>query len=526
MYPQTLIDQFQAHVRRRGDAACLILGDWDLSWNEVEAWSELFAQQLHDAYGVGPGRTVGLLLRNSAELVVAFLAVQKLGAIASCLNTRISVDATLQTVRAEDHAVVLIGPSFADSFASALTAGQEVRVMVLGENEPPDVLASVREHGRITSEARPTDLCNIFHTSGTTGFPKGAALTHVTQTISGLQYALEMGVSRKDVGLSAAPMVIGAATNFFVCFTIVVGAPLVLLPEPTPRAVRSSLYRDGVTAMFAVPTQLHAFLSETDPSLGAPAALRIVRTGGSSLTVETIRRIRAEWHAEVVNTYGTTESGTAITTMHTAYDAEEKWATIGKAAYFQEVMVQPVDPDGSEVAERRTTFGQLLNRGPQAIDHYHLRPESPLKDTDGWQSTRDVVEVDDDGYLSIVDRLDNVIVSGGENIYPQAVENVLLESPRVADAAVGSVPDEVWGERVVALIVSADDEDVDVDALRSELGALFESSTAARAHWRPREYRFVDAIPRNILGKIDRTEIRDLVRRLSSPDVSACRRHW
>lgn len=499
----TLADRFANHVNRSPSAPCLLYGDRIYSWREVDTITDGLAALLHER-GVGPGDVVGILLRNSPEIAWAFTACQKLGAISSCLNIRVAPEAIRGSIELERHRVLLCGASL-QQVVDATDPPGGVDVVVLGED------GSVPEawDRPLADSARPTvaesDLCNVIHTSGTTGVPKGAAFTHTTQALSGIQYALEMGLDRGHMGLTAAPIVIGAATNFFACYLFVVGAPQVLMLDPRPRAVLDAIARHGVTELFAVPTQMQQLLLELRS--GEPvdvSSLRLVRTGGSPVDAGLVRAIRDILGAEVLNTYGTTESCTAVTGMHSGFDPPEKWSSIGKASYFQEVCVEPVD-DGSSAAGDavQPTRGQLLNRGPQAAETQFMLSEQRLVDADGWQHTRDIVEVDGDGYLYPIDRLDNVIISGGENIFPQLLEQVIDAHEDVLESGVTSLADETWGELVVALVVPVPGRELTREAIDEHC----RSSPRIPRHWRPRKVAFVEELPRNILGKLDRSAV-------------------
>lgn len=502
----TLDQQFRGHVQRSPSEACLFYGDVVYSWREVDEAADVVAGALQER-GVEAGDLVGVLMKNTPELAWTFVACQKLGAAASLLNTRVSPDAILSMIENEQHRVVVCGDSFEQIY-------RDVRLQTL----PVDVVVAA-EDGQSRSDWAGTEgaspagtavlesaVCSVIHTSGTTGNPKGSAFTHKSQTLSGLQYALEMGLDRTRVGLAAAPIVVGAATNFFVSYLFVVGAAQVLVKESDPDALLDALTRRRVSEIFAVPAQIHQLLRRLERRGDVDAgSLRLIRTGGSPVSTEMIRAARDSFGADVLNTYGTTESCTAITVMNTAVDAPEKWESIGKPSYFQEVLIEAADVGHGE-EPGATLRGHLLNRGPQAAETEFRRPDRQLKDADGWQHTRDVVEVDDDGYIYLIDRVDNVIISGGENIYPQAVERVIHDEPRVSDVGVSSVPDDEWGEKVVALIVPEDG--VGLDAEDIERRCL--STTQIPKHWRPRSIGFVDELPRNILGKLDRKALREL----------------
>lgn len=513
----TLAERFAETVARWPGQPALLDGERVLTWGALDVESDRLASFLASEAGVRRDDVVGLLLTNRAEFGIGFVACQKLGAISSCLNFRIAADALAAAVVHEDQRALLHNEEFAPAVRHARTRAPSCScVSVEGDGHTPP-LAELAERGAgppDVASPRPRDLCNVIHTSGTTGMPKGAAFTQETQMLSGIQYCLEMALDRGRVGMSLAPVVIGAATNFFVSYLFVAGARQVMAGDYEPAAALRLIERHGVTEVFAVPTQIYqmAEAARESPEVDL-SSLRLIRTGGSAMPRELVRQARESLGCDILNTYGTTESCTAVTNMHTAHDPPEKWGSIGKPTYFQEVRVIPVGDGeaGPDDVIDPPGRGQLINRGPQAADCEFRAPDRPLKDDRGWQYTRDVVEVDEDGYLSPVDRLDNVIISGGENVYPQEVELFLARHPDVEDVAVMGVPDPEWGERVCALIVARDARLTPEEIERFSL----EGPGFAR-HKRPRMVGFVDSLPRNILGKLDRAALPALYREATS----------
>jgi fatty-acyl-CoA synthase len=301
-------------------------------------------------------------------------------------------------------------------------------------------------------------------------------------------------------------VVIGAATNVFVAY-LFVGATQVMIGDYDAEKALRLVARHKVTEVFAVPTQMYQMV-EARPKLGgfATTSLRLLRSGGSPLPHTLLRELRRVLGCEVLNTYGTTESCTAITTCHTGLEPEEKWESIGRPSYFQEGRVIRAADGAATSTDAQVVApgeGQLINRGPQCIADYFRTPEETLHARDGWQYTRDIVRIDPDGYIHPVDRMDNVIISGGENIYPQEVEFFLSKHPAIADVAVCGVTDTKWGQLVKALIVrrrpDLTPEDVDRYCLDSD---------ELPRNRRPKVIEFVNELPRNVLGKIDRTALR------------------
>jgi fatty-acyl-CoA synthase len=491
----TLRDAFLANVSRWPGRSALIDGERVYSWSQIDAGVNRLARFLAHL-GVKKGDGVGLLLYNCGEFALGFFACQKLGAVSSCLNYRLSAASIAYTVEQENLKALIFNAPLAAGAAEAMKRPASCRFVCVGAPAPEGALPFEGSAEFPATEPppvgiRPHDLCNVIHTSGTTGRPKGAAFTHETQILSAIQYCLEMGLDRGHVGMSLAPVVIGAATNFFVAYGFV-GAAQVMIGEYEARKALRLIAAHKVTECFAVPTQMYQMAQARGELAGLDlSSLRLLRTGGSVLPRELLHRVRRALGCEVLNTYGTTESCTAITACHTGMEPEEKWESIGKPSYFQEVRVVRV---GGE--------GQLINRGAQCVADYYCTPGEKLRARDGWQYTRDVVRVDRDGYLYPVDRMDNVIISGGENIYPQEIEFFLAKHPLIADVAVCGVPDEKWGQAVKALVVRRAPE---LTAEQVESYCLASSELAR--YKRPRIIQFVDAVPRNVLGKIDRTAL-------------------
>lgn len=506
----TLRDSFLGNVSRWPDGVAIIDNDCAYTYAELNVRVNRFTNLLRE-FAIGRGDRVGLLLNNCAEFAIGFLACQKLGAVSSCLNYRLSAGALGYTVQQEMLKGLVFNTVYADKVAEIMKGADFCRYIGVG-SPIPDGASRFEDCAARSADEPPwidikeSDLCNVIHTSGTTGRPKGAAFTNGTQILTAIQYCLEMGLDRGHVGMSLAPVVIGAATNFFVAYLFVGGAQVMIGEYEAVKSLRM-IARHKVTETFAVPTQMYQ-LTEARPNMGDLdiASLRLMRSGGSALPKALLYRVRDTLGCEVLNTYGTTESCTAITNCHTGLEPEAKWESIGKSSYFQAVRVVKAS-DGVETAPDQLISvpgeGQLINRGPQSIAEYYCSPLEKLRAHGGWQYARDVVRVDSDGYMFAVDRIDNVIISGGENIYPQEVEFFLSKHPGIADVAVFGVADEKWGQVVKAKIIRRNPELTSADVERYCL----ESHELPR-YRRPKIFEFVDTLPRNILGKLDRTALR------------------
>ncbi|MDT3683708.1 MAG: AMP-binding protein [Pseudorhodoplanes sp.] len=505
----TLRDCLEANARRWPDRPAIIGEERVYTYAELDAHANRLAHLLH-SLGLRKGDAVGLLLNNCPEFAIGFVACQKLGVLSSALNYRLSPAAIGNVVEQEALAAIIFNAGFSRTVEGLIGRGN-CRYIGVGQPLPRGVLDFADCAGEPATPPPPAaiasgDLCNVIHTSGTTGVPKGAAFTHATQILTAIQYCLEMGLDRGHVGMSLAPVVIGAATNFFVAY-LFVGASQVMISDYEAKKALRLIERHKVTELFAVPTQMHQLL-EARAELAALdiGSLRLLRSGGSPLPKTLLHQVRCVLGCEVLNTYGTTESCTAITTCHTGLEPEDKWESIGKPSYFQEVRVIRA-ADGIEAAPDEVIAmpgeGQLINRGPQCISDYFCSPGETLRAREGWQYARDIVRLDRDGYLYPVDRVDNVIISGGENIYPQEVEFFLSKHPGIADVAVCGVADLKWGQLVKALVVRRSP-----DLTPEEIDRFCLDSDELPRSRRPKIIEFVNELPRNVLGKIDRTALR------------------
>ncbi len=506
----TLRANFVGTVSKWSDRKAIIYGDRTYTYGDLNARVNQLAHLLI-RLGVRKGDGVGLLLYNCAEFAIGFLACQKLGAVSSCLNYRLSAVSVGYAVNQEKLKALVFNAEFSATAAALMKGARFCHFICVGSPVPSgaasfDDCADFPEAEPPSVTIREDDLCNVIHTSGTTGRPKGAAFTNETQIVSAIQYCLEMGLDRGHVGMSLAPVVIGAATNFFVAY-VFIGAAQVMTGEYEAQKVLRLIGMHKVTESFAVPTQMYQ-LADAKQQMGGidVTSLRLLRSGGSPLPKTLLDRVRDVLGCEVLNTYGTTESCTAITTCHTGLEPEDKWESIGKPSYFQDVRVV-LAKDGVETRPDELISipgeGQLINRGPQCVTGYYCTPAEILRSRDDWQYARDIVRVDAKGYIYPVDRIDNVIISGGENIYPQEIEFFLSKHPLIADVAVCGVPNEKWGQAVKALIVRRTPELTADDVDRYCL-----DSNELSRYKRPRIIQFVDALPRNVLGKIDRAALR------------------
>ena len=441
------------------------------------------------AAGLGPGERVVWSTATSLDAIVAGIGALRLGAVVVPVNSA-------YTERELGHVVGDVRPAVAivdrpeQAAWVAAASGSVGAAVVFPDLSPAGVAGRLAPAaGRTAADpvldrSRPGDAAMIVFTSGTTGAPKGAVLTHAN-LLAGVQaVASAWRWSPDDRLVLALPLfhVHGLCAGLF--GTLATGASAVVLDGFSADGVLDAAERHGGTLFFGVPT-MYRRLAESG-RVAELARLRLCVSGSAPLPAPLWERVRADAGVAILERYGMTET---LLTVSNPYDGERRPGTVGFALPGVEVRTEGAD-------------GGLLVRGPSVFGGYWERPAATdAAFEDGWFRTGDVVTEDTDGYLAVRGRQTDLIISGGYNVYPAEVEDVLLGHPAVAEVAVVGVPSEEWGETVVAWVVLAT-EPVPVAAL-----AEFAAARLA-PYKRPREVHLVDALPRNAMGKVQRAELR------------------
>ncbi len=462
-----------------------------------------------EQHGVRPGDNVGFLMINSVELYVGLLATHRIGAVANLWNFRLSRSEISYLASHVDAKAVIVSPEL-------LPAVSGYPGVILCAGLPPsgsngmhyfDEVAQMPISEPGLPEPSEESLSSVIYTSGTTGHPKGAAYTHQTQLLSAIQYCLEMGLGFGSRGISAAPVIHGGATNFFLAYLFIGGAFIDSGKYDAYRLLGlASKYH--ATEIMAVPTQIFELLKTAqDGGLTKEnfSDLKLIRTAGSPYPKEMVEQVHDIFGCHLLNTFGMTENCSNVTSMHSGYDPESSWTTIGKPTYFWNALAVELEESDESIKEvSRPGRGQLVVKGPQNIGSYYKSDLAP-RYKDGWLYARDIVDVDTTGHMQIIDRVDSTILSGGENVYPQEVEMFLKKHPAIEDAGVTGVPDSRWGEQVVALVVSKDKS-----LSESDINDwCLQNSHELSRYKRPRQVVFVEELPKNVFGKLERYKLRE-----------------
>ena len=494
--PTGLWLSFQRRARRSAERPALHFEGRAWTYADMAAAVEALAAVLH-AQGLRQGDRVGYLGFNRPECLFTLFAGAVLGAIFVPLNFRLTPPELKLLIHDADIHTLLVGPEHLDLIEPMRAELPCQRYIRIGDGAPGwqalDVLLHSSPPPAPTAEVRPDDVATLVYTSGTTGVPKGAMLTHANLWSNNINWILCYGISADDRLLTTAPMFHVGGLFVLLSPLLLVGGEVVLHRGFDAGAVLSALREHRITMTFSVPTMMLMLSQHPDFDGTDLSQLRLLVVGGAPSPESLLRRY-ADRQIAVSHTYGMSEVVSFCTFLETA-SAMKKLNSAGRAAPLSEVKL--VDVAGQTVRTPGSK-GEICVRGPTVTAGYWRRPEATAAacTSDGWFRTGDIGSVDADGYLYVNDRLKDMVISGGENIYPAEVESALLEHPAIAQAAVIGRPDAQWGERVCAVLVLKPGAALALDELQAFCGLRL-----AR-YKTPKEMKIVDQLPLSGAGKV------------------------
>ncbi|WP_049990243.1 class I adenylate-forming enzyme family protein [Natrinema salifodinae] len=505
-----LIDAFERTVRCHSSTTAIVTDDGrSLTYGELDDRTTRLANALTER---APGRRLATLAVNGVAPIEAMIASQKRGVGNVQLPFRDSPGALASMLEPTEAEILLFDDANAEKALSVLDRTDIETAIHAGEKSIDregvvsyDVLLSDASTEPV--EPHPEYEHGVFYTSGTTSTPKGVLFDQEQLWYGSAQVVMEMGIEETDVALVTTPWYHMVTCDAWILPHIQAGATMVVQSDFDPDESLRLIEEHDVTGMLAVPTQLHA-LADTQAAEGYDIdTLSYIRTGGSIVTEGLVEKAADHLTEGVYNTYGLTEGGPNVSFAHPSAQDDHP-GTIGKESFTCEVRVVEAaepdeDPDPTATVEPGET-GELLVRNPGMCDGYMDRPEETERLlVDGWLRTGDCAQVDEDGYLYIVGRVDNMIVSGGENVYPEEVEEVVETHESVEEAVVVGVEDEQWGHRV-ACVIACESDDLDVDGL----DRFCKDHEELANFKRPREYEVTtEPLPRTDTGTIRRESV-------------------
>ena len=484
---------FRHRATANRDRIALVDGKRQLTYGALDERTDRLGRALLGR-GVGRGDRVALLARNCVEYVEVELACAKIGAITAALNWRLAGRELAHCINLVEPRVLIHQAEFTDVLESLDLAAHD-RV-VLGERY--EALLAAAAGGAAHAGIDPEDALVILYTSGTTGLPKGAVISHRAMILRGLCFGAELSVPPGDTFIAWPPMYHMASTDQALS-TLMRGGKVVVIDGFQPQALIDAIERDRTGWFILIPGMIDAMIDALRARPVRPAGIGLCGAMADLVPRRQIAEVTSLLAAPFLNSFGSTETGLPPATGSLIPIGEAPTRLAKRQSAFCEIRL--VDANDEEVPEG--TPGELAIRAGTLFSGYWNAPETNASDfRNGWFHMGDVFRRNPDGTLDFVDRLKYLIKSGGENIYPAEIEQVILADPRVADAVVVRKPDATWGEVPVAFVARRDPE------LRAE-DILERCRENLSGYKRPKEVRFVEPadFPRSTSGKIQRHEL-------------------
>ncbi len=504
--PKNLEEMLSNTVSKYGDKEALITENERITYKQFASAVENMASALYHKYGVRKGDRIALLLSNGTEIVVSFFALAKIGAITVTLNTRLKGEELAFQINDSDATILITELELYERLAGVRSEIKRIKLTFLTDSQPEGTLPFSEllnpEEGKpVNVRVDETASIVIMYTSGTTGMPKGALLTHKGMIASAMNIAqLRDWRVGRDKMLSVVPLFHVTGLILAVLTSVLTGIPAVIIKRFKAVDTLKIIEDEKITAMAAVPTIFWLMLNDPEFKKYDISSLRLLAVGGSAIAPDLVLR----WTEKVPDCqflpgYGLTESCSSTHTITSSKEALEHIGSVGWAMPLVEAKI--VNSEGKEVPPGEA--GEILLRGCQMIREYWNNPKATKEAVvGGWLHTGDIGKINEDGYTYILDRIKDMINRGGEKIFSIEVENVLYRHPKILEVAVLGIPDPVFDEQVKAVIVPRPGEEITPEEIQEFCGKHLANYKI------PRFIEFRDSLPRNPGGKVIKGELK------------------
>jgi acyl-CoA synthetase (AMP-forming)/AMP-acid ligase II len=485
------------------DKEAIVFEDRRITYRQFNARTNQRANALLEM-GIKKGDHVATMFLNCNEVLETFYALFKIGAVPVPLNIRLSSKELIYIIDHSDSTSIILSGDFKNLVESIRPECKKIRNILCTGTDIPESMIPFDELTDKSSIDEPDEKVNeedvacLLYTAGTTGRPKGVIITHRNSVWAAVNAVLDTDNRPEYKVLLVFPLYHAAAYTL-VNTNIFIGCTTVLLKSFDPRLVMETVERERINRMTFPPTVWNFILQIPDLEKYKRDSVRSISSGAEAMPMETKKRLIEVFpNAKIGESYGMTESTATITTCKPE-DVERKFSSVGKP--FTNVEIRLVDENGNDVPKGEV--GEILFRGPTMMKGYYKDPEATSEAIrGGWLHTGDLGRLDDEGFLYIVDRKKDMIISGGENIYPREIEEVLYQHPKVLEAAVIGLPDPIWGEKVHAIVVPKEGE------LLTEEEIINFCKDRIASFKKPKSVSFVERLPRNPAGKVLKTVLR------------------
>jgi len=486
------------------DQIAFVVGEEQYTYAQFNTRVNLLANALLNL-GIQRGDKVSLLMMNCVEIMEGYFATAKIGAVAVPNNFRLAAGELAYQINQSDSKVLVYQDTFDEIVEAIRSEVTDVQHYIrISENTTEksynyEDLLSASTSGEPGVYVDDDDPVYIMYTSGTTGQAKGIVITHKNVLMERINSTFELGIGSSDRGLVVPPLFhTGAAA--FAMQLFYVGGTVVILERFEFDKILPLIEKHRITGLLLMPVMWGIVLGLPDIDQYDKSSLKYAVSGASSMPIEMKEQIMAKFpESGCYETYGLTET-TVVVTMLKHVDARRKIGSIGKTVINVDARV--IDDNGNDVSPGKA--GELILRGPTMMKEVYKNPEATAEAfQDGWLYTGDVVRMDEEGYFYIVDRKKDMIITGGENVYPAEVEVALCKHPKIQEAAVIGLPDATWGENVMALVILTPGETMTAE----EVIAYCKENIAS--YKKPKRVEFLSELPRNASGKVLKQNLRE-----------------